>query len=356
MEGNLKYKKAFLIIAYGVLLQILFFTISEIPVLKPGTVSKYILYKIIIALGFVCFALCVHTLKFIKYWVLFFNICCFSFVLIGQYFNPGYHVAVIQFMIVYAIVFEGFPFPPTLLTILFIIEYNILPFSQTEFPAYPYYHANVINTLISTWVISVLLERYVKRVKSKQSFLDRKLRYKGIKTDLFLHELKNKLQPLVSLYPNSKDFKVIVNTIQNFNSFNDPEEMNFREIVLATKEKYKIPGECIASGTEDFFIDQLDLQTILSNLMMNSSKICLERNISLVIHVKNTYSGFRYEDNAGGMTEEQFKFFNQKEFKPYKDHEKNGLGLLLIKKLVEHHDGNFIIKRIPGGMRFDINY
>lgn len=356
MDGNLKYKKAFLIIAYCVLVQIFLFTITEIPMLKDGMIRPYLIYKILIAAAFTILAISVHTLKFIKYWVIYFNIISFSFVLIGQYFTPGYHISVIQFGIAYAIVFEGFPVMPTLMTVLFIIEYKYNSFYHNIFPAYPYYHVNVISALVSTWVVSVLLERYVKRVKSKHSFLDRKLRYKGIKTDLFLHDLKNKLQPLVSLYPHSKDFKEIITTIQMFNSFNDPEEMKFRDIVMVSKEKFKIPGECTVSGSEDFFIDQMDLQTILGNLMMNSIKICQERNINLHIHVKNTYSGFRYEDNAGGMSDDEYKFFTQKEFKPYKGHEKNGIGLLLIKKLVEHHEGSFIIKRIPGGMRFDINY
>lgn len=356
MDSNLKHKKAFLIIAYGVLLQIFVFTINEISMLTAGDFNYFITYKIIIALAFAAFAYCVHTLKFINQWVIILNVICFSFVLGGQYFNPGYHIAVIQFMFVYGIVFDGFPVMPTLMMAFFILEYIFHPFYRAEFSAYPYYHINTINALVSTWVVSVLLERYVKRVYFKHSFLDRKLRYKGIKTDLFLHEIKNKLQPLVALYPHSKDFKEILTTIQNFNSYNDPEELSFKEIVLNIKEKFNIPGECQVIGTDEYFIDQMDLQTILSNLMMNSTKVSTERNISLHIRVKNTNSGFCYEDNAGGMTDEQFKFFTQKEFKPYVGHEKNGIGLLLIKKLVEHHQGTLIIKRIPDGMRFDINY
>jgi hypothetical protein len=357
MESNLKYKKAFLIIAYGVLVQIFILTLYELPLQSESIYFKYfIAYKVLIAICFATFAVCVHNLKLIKYWVLIFNIICFAFVLLGQLFSPGYQIAVIQFMMIYAIVFEGFPVMPSLLTVLFIIEYLLRPYYRTTFPDHPFFNSSVINALISSLMVSVLLERYVKRVKSKQSFLDRKLRYKGIKTDLFLHELKNKLQPLVSLYPHSSDLKEIVNTIRSFNSFNDAEEMKFCDIVLATKEKFKILGECTILGTDDFFIDQMDLQTILSNLMLNSQKICQERKISLHMCLENTHSGFSYEDNAGGMTDEQFRFFSQKEFKPYIGHEKNGIGLLLVKKLIEHHEGKFIIKKIPNGMKFEIIY
>ena len=56
------------------------------------------------------------------------------------------------------------------------------------------------------------------------------------------------------------------------------------------------------------------------------------------------------------MTQEQFKFFSQKYLKPYPGHEKNGLGILLVKKLVEHHEGTLTIKKIPNGTKFEISY
>ncbi|MBY0412649.1 MAG: hypothetical protein K2Q18_00715 [Bdellovibrionales bacterium] len=356
MDSNFKYRKAFLIIAYGVLIQFLVLPIYEIPVLGPELFKAYVISKSIIALMIFTFIFCLLRLKLIKYWVIIFHTCCFSFVLISQFFNPGYHFAVIEYMFVSAIIFEGFPYAGTLLMALFMIEYQIIPMYRTDLPANSFHRSMVINALISSWIVSVAMERYVNRVKMKQGFLDRKLRYKGIKTDLFLHDLKNKLQPLVALYPDASDFKEIIKTIQTFNSFNDDMEMCFREVVLETKEKLKISGECTISGADDFFIAQMDLQTILSNLMINSQKVALERAIELHIFVKNTAYGFRYEDNAGGMTDEQFKFFSQKIFKPYAGHEKNGIGLLLVKKLVEHHEGKFLIKRTPNGMRFEINY
>jgi hypothetical protein len=291
-----------------------------------------------------------------RYWVAFFHIGCFGYTLIGQYFNPGYHYAVMQFMFVTAIIFEGFPVMATLLMVAYIVEYAMLPFSHSIFPAYQFFHVNVYNALISTWIACVALERYVNRVKYKKGFLDRKLRYKGIKTDLFLHDLKNNLQPLISLYPHQEDFRKIVKTIQDFNSFNDEEDILFSEVVNRTKEKFNIKGEVTFIGSEDFFIDQLDLQTILCNLMTNSHKAAVAKSLDLEILIRNKFSGFSYEDNAGGMTDEQYKFFSQKDFKPYLGHEKNGLGLLLIKKLVEHQEGKFFIKKIPNGTRFEITY
>lgn len=356
MEANFKYRKAFLIISYGVLLQCAIRPYYEIHALDDVQLKQYLVCKGLIFVFYLFLIACLHMKRLAKYWVTFFHVGCFSFTLIGQYFNPGYHYAVMQFMFVTAIIFEGFPFMATLLMVLYIIEYNLSPLSHSIFPAYQFFHVDVYNALISTWVACVALERYVNRVKHKKSFLDHKLRYKGIKTDLFLHDLKNDLQPLVSLYPDQEDFKKIVTTIQAFNSFNDEEEILFSDVVNSTKEKFNISGEVIFIGIEDFFIDQMDLQTILCNLMTNSHKAAMAKDISLEIHIRNKFSGFIYEDNAGGMTDEQYKFFSQKDFKPYSGHEKNGLGLLLIKKLVEHQEGKFLIKKIPNGTRFEITY
>lgn len=356
MEANFKYRKAFLIIAYGVLLQLLIRPYIEIHSLDDTQFRQYLICKGLILAFYIFSILCLHTKRLAKYWVAFFHIGCFSYTLVGQYFNPGYHYSVMQFMFVTAIIFEGFPFMATLLMILFLIGHSVLPFSNSIFPAYQFFHVDVYNALISSWIACVALERYVNRVKYKKGFLDRKLRYKGIKTDLFLHDLKNNLQPLISLYPKQEDFRKIVKTIQAFNSFNEEEEMLFSDVVEMTKKKYNINGTITFTGSEDFFIDQLDLQTILCNLMNNSQKAAATKGIALEMHIKNKFSGFVYEDNAGGMTDDQYKFFSQKDFKPYIGHEKNGLGLLLIKKLVEHQEGKLSIKKIPNGTRFEITY
>jgi hypothetical protein len=356
MEFNLKYKKAFLIVAYGILVQFFILPLYEIPMLRNGDLKAYVIFKVLIACAVLFFIFCLHFLRLIRLWVYLCYMCCFSFVLIGQYFNPGYHFAVIQFMFGCAIIFDGFPWMSTLLMGLFMIEYRLLPFYHTTYPAYPFYHDDIFNALISSWVVSIALERYVSRVKLRQGFLDRKLRYKGIKTDLFMHDLKNQVQPLMFEYPDSEEFHQLVNTIQSFNSFQEAEEMVFEDVVMKVKDKFKIEGDCVVSGDDDFFIDQMDLQTILGNLMKNSRAAAQKKNIALQMQLKNTHVGFAYQDNAGGMTEEQFKFFNQKEFKPYEGHERKGLGLLLIKKLVEHHQGKFVIKKIPNGTRFEITY
>jgi translation initiation factor 1 (eIF-1/SUI1) len=355
MDANFKYRKAFLIVAYGVLLQLLIRPYIEINSLEDAQFRQYLISKGLILAFYVFSILCLHTKRLAKYWVAFFYIGCFSYTLIGQYFNPGYHYSVMQFMFVTAIIFEGFPFMATLLMILYLIGHGVHSFSNSIIPAYQFFHADVYNALISSWIVCVALERYVNRMKSKKGFLDRKLRYKGIKTDLFLHDLKNNLQPLISIYPKQEDFRKIVKTIQGFNSFNE-EEMLFSDVVVMTKKKCNINGTVTCTGSDDFFIDQLDLQTILSNLMNNSDKAAKSKGINLEMHIKNKYSGFVYEDNAGGMTDEQYKFFSQKDLKPYVGHEKNGLGLLLIKKLVEHQEGKFSIKKIPNGTRFEISY
>lgn len=356
MEEHFKYRKAFLIIAYGVLLQLLILPFSQIHSLDDLQIKQYAVSKSLLVAFYLFSIICMHTKRLAKYWVAFFHIGFFCYTLIGQFFNPGYHYAVMQYMFVTSIIFEGFPFMATFLMMLFMFVYASLPFSHSIFPAYQYFHSDVNNALMSTWIACVALERYVNRVKSKKGFLDRKLRYKGIKTDLFLHDLKNNLQPLISLYPHQEDFRKIVRTIQAFNSFNDEEEMFFSDVVTRTKEKFNIQGDVVFVGSEDFFIDQMDLQTILCNLMTNSHKAALAKGIPLTMHIRNKFSGFSYEDNAGGMTDEQYKFFSQKDFKPYSGHEKNGLGLLLIKKLVEHQEGKFVIKKIPNGTRFEINY
>lgn len=189
---NLKYKKSFLIIAYGVLIQFLILPFLEFPMLSESQVAYYLAAKICIVLSLLGFLYCVHFNKLVKHWVLFFHSCCFAYILIGQYFNPGYHFAAIQYMFVSAIIFEGFSFVSTALMMIFMLEYALHPFAKTTYQAYPFYHGDVFNALLSSWIVSLLLERHVNRVKNKHSMLDRKLRYKGIKTDLFLHDLKNK--------------------------------------------------------------------------------------------------------------------------------------------------------------------
>ena len=352
MESKLKYKSAFLIVIYGILLQLILLPVFELAALKEDKFQLYVISKCFIGIQFLILLFFIKTNKFVKWWVRLFYLGCFSFVLIGQYFHPGYQFALIEFMFIVAIVFEGFPLMSLILMCLFIVEYMLMRTQSTL----PFYHFIIINALVSSWVISFFLERYVNRVRHKQDFLDRKLRYKGIKTDLLLHDLKNRLQPMMFDYPGDTGFRSILSSIQTFNSFQEDNEISFDEVVKITKEKYKIQGDIEVTGTEDFFIDQMDLQTIISNLMTNSLKAANTKGMDLFIKIHNTNTGFSFEDNAGGFTEEQFKFFTQKEIKPYPGHEKNGLGILLIKKLVEHQGGKFVIRRIPYGTRFEINY
>lgn len=352
MESNLKYKKAFIIIAYGILIQLLLLPIVEIDMLAPGMLEYYFASKALICILFCVFVYCLIFNKYVEWWVKLFHLGCFSYVLVGQLFHPGYQYAVIEYMFVVAIVFEGFPLMSLILMMIYIVEYIVTKVDSR----YPYYHFIIMESLISSWIISVYLERYVNRVRHKQDFLDKKLRYKGIKTDLLLHDLKNRLQPMIFAYPNDDGFKDILKSIQSFNSFQEDHEVTIDDVVKETKKKYNIQGEIDVSGSVDFFIDQMDMQTILCNLMTNSQKAANIKGIELHMSINNTNSGFSFEDNAGGFTEEQFKFFTQKDIKPYPGHEKNGLGILLIKKLVEHQGGKLVIKRIPNGTRFEINY
>lgn len=92
------------------------------------------------------------------------------------------------------------------------------------------------------------------------------------------------------------------------------ELLSFKSVVLSIKDKNGIGAECLVSGDNDF-IDQMDLQTILYNLMKNQKKS--KRKIALQISLKNRICGFMYEDNAGGMSFDQISYFNQKEFNPY---------------------------------------
>lgn len=349
---NIKYKKSFLIIAYGVLVQFFILPFLEYPMLKEEMVKAYLVAKTITVLALLFFILCVHFNKLVKYWVIMFHVFCFTYVLVGQFFNPGYHFAAIQYMFVSAIVFEGFSFVIAAFLPIFLLEYALHPFARTVYVDYPFYHGDVFNALISSWIVSVLLERYVSRVKTKQSFLDRKLRYKGIKTDLFLHDLKNKLQPLSGI----KELQEVVEAVRSFNSFKGVEQLSFKSVVMDLKSKHQIEGECLVTGDEDFFIDQMDLQTILTNLMKNSQSAANARRVPLQMILKNRSSGFMYEDNAGGMSSDQISYFNQKEFGPYRGAEKKGYGLFLIKKLVEHQGGKFIVRKTSNGTRFEISY
>lgn len=352
MKSNLKHRKAFTIVAYGVLIQLILLPIVEIDMLGPGMLDYYVISKFILFLFYGMFVYCLSSNKLLKWWVYLFHAGSFFYVMTGQIFHPGYQYAVIEFMFINAIIFAGFPLMSLILMIIYIIEYMLTRTSNN----YPYYHFVIMNSLISSWLISVYLERYVKRVRYKQDFLDKKLRYKGIKTELLLHELKNQLQPILIDSPKDAGLKDILKTIQSFNTFNEDDDVTFHDVVKETKEKYKIKCEIEVTGTEDFFIDQMDLQSILCNLMTNSQKAAISRNLELKIHITNSNNGFSFEDNAGGLTDEQFKFFSQKEIRPYVGHEKNGLGILLIKKLVEHQGGSIQIKKISDGTRFEIKY
>lgn len=353
---NLKYKKSFLIIAYGILVQFFILPCLEFPMIKKEDVSSYIGAKVFLVTLLLGFLFCLHRRKFIKNWVIFFHVFCFLYILTGQYFNPGYHFAAIQYMFVSAIIFEGFSYVTTAFMLVFLLMYSLHPFSRTIYPDYPFYHGDVFNALISSWIVSVLLERYVNRVKYKQSVLDRKLRYKGIKTDLFMHDLKNKIQPIMAQNSNIKELQELVEAVRSFNSMSEVEELSFKSVVLSIKDKNGIKAECLVSGDNDFFIDQMDLQTILYNLMKNSEEASNNRKIALQISLKNRISGFMYEDNAGGMSFDQISYFNQKEFNPYPGSDKKGYGLFLIKKLVEHHGGAFLVRKTSNGTRFEITY
>jgi hypothetical protein len=352
MKSNLKHKKAFLIITYGALIQLLLLPFLEIAMLKPEQIKPYLISKTLIGILIITFIALIHLNKFAEAWVKLFYISCFSFILVGQFFHPGYHFAVIEFMFVCAIIFEGFPLMSLILMLIYIAEYLLFrPVSN-----YPYYHFIILNALVYSWIISVYLERYVSRVKNKQGILDRKFRYKGIKTDLLMHDLKNQIQPLMYLDSTENRFSEILKTIQSFNSFQEDNEVTFNQVVNHSIHKYEIKGKVEVTGTDDFFIDQMDLQTILCNLMTNSQKAAMAIGRKLELRIKNNILGFTYEDNAGGFTDEQFKFFTQKDITPYPGHEKHGLGILLVKILVEHHGGTFVIQRIPNGTKFEIKY
>ena len=356
MEENLKYRKAFLIISYSALVQFFVLPFFELPMLSMNLIHSYFFAKSAVALSFIFLIFCIYKLKLIKYWVWMFGFSTITYVIVGEYFKPGYHFAAIQIMFLFAILFRGFPYLSTILLTAYLITYTLVPFSKVVIPEYPSYHADVFNAVIFSYLICFVLEYYVNRVQNKRSILDRKLRFKGIKTDLFMHELKNKLQPLIYNYPDREDLHDILVTVQGFNSFYDDNEMSFEEVARSVLRKFKIESEITVDGIQDFFIAQMDLQTILCNLMLNSSKAAQAKGVKLHLSLNNTTSGFTYSDNAGGMTDEQFKFFSQKYLKPYPGHEKNGLGILLVKKLVEHHEGTLTIKKIPNGTKFEISY
>jgi hypothetical protein len=355
MKNHLVYKNALIVVVYGIIVQLCILPFFEIITIKPETIKIYFFTKIIIIIYHIIFLFLLYTRRLSKIWVYIFYIGAFAYILSGQYFHNGYQYAVIELMFINAIVFEGFSIASTALVIIFIVE-CIVFLLEPSLGQQPNYHSIIINALLSSWFISIVLERYVNRVKHKQDFLDKKLRYTGIKTELLLHEIKNQLQPLIFKYANDERFQDILTSIQSFNSFQENNEVLFKDIVSHTKEKFNINGLIETTGTSDFFIDQMDLQTILSNLMTNSVKAGKLCGKELKIIINNTNNGFTYEDNAGGLTDEQFKFFCQKKIMPYPGHEKNGLGILLIKKLVEHQGGKFILKRVLGGTKFEINY
>lgn len=251
---NLKYKKSFLIIAYGILVQFFILPYLEFPMIKAEDVTSYVVAKIFLVASLLSLIFCLHRKKLIKQWVIFFHSFCFLYILIGQYFNPGYHFAAIQYMFVSAIIFEGFSYVTTGFMLIFLLMYSLHPFSKTIYPDYPFYHGDVFNALISSWIVSVLLERYVNRVKNKQSMLDKKLRYKGIKTDLFMHDLKNKIQPIVAQNSNIKELQELVDAVRSFNSMSDVEELSFKSVVLAIKDKMALKQNALLTEMMTFLL------------------------------------------------------------------------------------------------------
>lgn len=331
-EGNLKYKWSFLIISYVALVELFLLPYDEIS-------------RLVIGLMFVSLIVFVHSLVFIKYWVWIFYISCFSFVLIGQHFNPNYHFPVIQFMFISAIIFEGFPVIPTLLMGLYLLRYVL----------YPIENVAVYNAVFSSWIVSVLLERYVSRVKNREISLDKKLRYKGIQTDFFIHDLKNRLQIIITQPAETRDFQDIISRIQAFNSISSYEVITFKEIVQKTQVKCKVLADISVSGSDDFFIDQMDLETLLCSLMKTSQSNCKDTAVKLKIYIKNKKIGFVYEDNAGEISDELLRLLSQKDGQ-YVSEEKSGYGLFLAKKLVEHQGGKFTAKKAATGTRYEISY
>ncbi|MBU9714002.1 ATP-binding protein [Evansella tamaricis] len=91
--------------------------------------------------------------------------------------------------------------------------------------------------------------------------------------------------------------------------------------------------------------NKIGLRLILSNLLSNAIKYSEEQSeIRFTASQKNKRICFTIKDHGVGMTKDQLSKLFQKYGKTNQDKEGQGIGLYMVKKLVDHSNGNISIK------------
>ena len=117
----------------------------------------------------------------------------------------------------------------------------------------------------------------------------------------------------------------------------------------------RLNSKCTLTGAENLFVyaDPLNVDLVLMNLLKNAEEaVRNQQNAEIKVEIKNAWADALViiEDNGPDMTDDQFASLRNLGQSSKKDG--LGLGLAIVRELLEANGGSLKLVRIPsGGLR-----
>lgn len=234
---------------------------------------------------------------------------------------------------------------------------------------------NLHHTRVTLNEKNLELEKYIESNLQLENFayfashdLQTPLRSINSFTQLLQLSLKNKISAKEEKYMNqilssSRNMQNLVNDLLSYSRVNtsdlnieafDPKQlidslwMEYESISLEQNIQFKVEKlPKIILG------DRSKIRQVLQNLISNAVKFCPKDkapSISIGTNEDEEYWSFYVKDNGIGMEEIYLEkiFLLFKRLHTHRDFEGTGIGLALVKKIIEQHGGNIWVESKPG--------
>jgi PAS domain S-box-containing protein len=171
---------------------------------------------------------------------------------------------------------------------------------------------------------------------------------------------------LTTVYQNAQRLLKLVNTLLDFSRIEakraqasyEPTDLSFYTSELAsafepTIEKAGLKYEIICSPlSEPVYVDPEMWEKIVLNLVSNAFKFTFEGKITVELEETATHAKLTVQDTGVGIPQEElpnlFKRFHRVQNSRSRSHEGTGIGLALVKELVELHGGTVDVASTAG--------
>ncbi|WP_134703428.1 MEDS domain-containing protein [Ammoniphilus sp. YIM 78166] len=115
--------------------------------------------------------------------------------------------------------------------------------------------------------------------------------------------------------------------------------------VKAHTQNIELVADIQLNGKEIILSNLMGFKMVLSNLLSNAIKYSLEgQSVYLKVYKEHDFLFLQVQDEGVGMSEEQLEKLYQKYEKMNQEQSGQGIGLFMVKKLVDHFDGEIEVQ------------